>query len=68
MTTVSNKDKTITVNFNTPIKQHEVIKKELLYTVTLPEITCDSKEDATYIQTKVNEFVNTLVRNLLKEE
>ena len=68
MTTLSNNDKSITINFETPIKRQEVLKKQTVYTVKLPEITCDNENDALQIQQQVNEFVNTIVRDLLKDK
>lgn len=68
MVTLTNKNKTVTMQLNTPIKKQEVITKETVYTVVLPEITCNNEDDAIHIHMKVSEFVNTLVRDLLKEE
>ena len=68
MMVLSDKDKSIKIDFNTPITQKEVITKKLVYTVTLPKITCSNEQDAIQIQTKVNEFVSTLTKNLLKND
>lgn len=66
MTTISNKDKSISINYDTPIEKKEVVKKETKYKVVLPEVTCDNEDDAVQIHMKVCEYVSTLVKDLLK--
>lgn len=66
MTTLSGNGKTISISRGEVITKKEVVTKSTAYVATLPEITCDNMNDAVYIQTQVNEFVNTLVKDILK--
>lgn len=66
MTTLSNKDKSISINYDTPIEKKEVVKKETKYKVILPEVTCDNEDDAVQIHMKVSEYISALVKDLLK--
>lgn len=69
MTTLTNGDKTVKIDFGHTIKTKEVITKDIIYVVELPEVTCDNEKDAKYVQDKVNEFVTRLVnKEILNKE
>lgn len=68
MITISNGNKTIKISFGNTVRKLEICTRELVYTVTLPEVTCNNEADAKYIQEKTNQFVNTLIKELLENK
>lgn len=62
MTTLEGKDKSIHLTFSNDI----TILGSNNYQLNLPTISCTKMEDAEYMQTKINEFVNNLSRELVK--
>ena len=62
MTTLEGKDKAIHLTFSNNI----TILGSNDYKLNLPTISCTKMEDAEYMQTKINEFVNNLSRELVK--
>lgn len=62
MTTLEGKDKAIHLTFSNNI----TILGNNDYKLNLPTISCTKMEDAEYMQTKINEFVNNLSRELVK--
>lgn len=62
MTTLEGKDKSISLTFSNSI----TILGNNDYQLNLPTVSCTKMEDAEYIQTKINEFVNNLSRELVK--
>lgn len=67
MTILSKGDKTISVSFGEGISKKEIVEKNIIYTVALPEITCNKQTDAEFIQQEVNAYVNSLIKNMLDE-
>lgn len=69
MITLQNGDRKISIRFSTTTSETKTITaKETTYVVTLPTIICNDKEDASKIQTTVDEFVSNLVKDLLKDK
>lgn len=68
MTTWSKGDKIISISFGEGIAKKEIIEKNVIYTVALPEITCNKQSDAEFIQQEVNACVNDLIKNMLDKE
>lgn len=62
MTTLEGKDKSISLTFSNSI----TILGNNDYQLNLPTVSCTKMEDAEYMQTKINEFVNNLSRELVK--
>lgn len=62
MTTLEGKDKSISITFSNGI----TILGSNNYQLNLPTISCTKMEDAEYMQTRINEFVNNLSRELVK--
>lgn len=62
MTTLEGKDKSISITFSNGI----TILGGNKYQLNLPTISCTKMEDAEYMQTRINEFVNNLSRELVK--
>jgi hypothetical protein len=62
MTTLEGKDKSIHLTFSNNI----TILGNSNYQLNLPTISCTKMEDAELMQTKINEFVNNLSRELVK--
>lgn len=62
MTTLEGKDKSIHLTFSNSI----TILGSNDYQLNLPTVSCTKMEDAEYMQTKINEFVNNLSRELVK--
>ena len=62
MTILEGKDKSISLKFFGDV----TMIKENDYTVNLPTVSCTKKEDAEFMQEKINEFVNDLSRELVK--
>ena len=62
MTTLEGKDKSISITFSNDI----TILSSNEYQLNLPTISCTKMEDAEYMQTRINEFVNNLIRELVK--
>lgn len=61
MTTLEGKDKSISIKLF-----GDITVENNNYTVNLPIVSCTKKEDAELMQTKINEFVNNLSRELVK--
>lgn len=62
MTTLEGKDKSISLTFSNNI----TIVGSNHYELNLPTVSCTKMEDAELMQTKINEFVNNLSRELVK--
>lgn len=62
MTTLEGKDKSISLTFSNSI----TILGSNKYQLNLPTVSCTKMEDAELMQTKINEFVNNLSRELVK--
>lgn len=62
MTILEGKDKSINITLSNNIS----ILGSNKYQLNLPIISCTKMEDAEYMQTKINEFVNNLSRELVK--
>lgn len=62
MTTLEGKDKSISLTFSNNI----TIVGSNNYQLNLPMVSCTKMEDAELMQTKINEFVNNLSRELVK--
>lgn len=62
MTTLEGKDKSISLTFSNSI----TILSSNKYQLNLPTVSCTKMEDAELMQTKINEFVNNLSRELVK--
>lgn len=62
MTTLEGKDKSIRLTFSNNI----TILSNNNYQLNLPTISCTKLEDAEIMQTKINEFINNLSRELVK--
>lgn len=62
MTILEGKDKSIRFTFSNNI----TILGSNNYQLNLPTISCTKMEDAEYMQTRINEFVNNLSRELVK--
>lgn len=62
MTTLEGKDKSIHLTFSNNI----TILGNSNYQLNLPTVRCTKMEDAELMQTKINEFVNNLSRELVK--
>lgn len=62
MTTLEGKDKSISLTFSNNI----TIEGNNNYKLNLPTVSCSKMEDAELMQTKINEFVNNLSRELVK--
>ena len=67
MVTLNNQKNTINMTISDKVEKREILTKKYLYSVQLPEITCDNKEMALHIQSEINDFANKLVRSLIKE-
>lgn len=65
MTTLSKGNKTISISFGEGISKKEIVEKNIIYTVSLPEVTCNKQADAEFIQQEVNAYVNDLIKNML---
>ena len=62
MTTLEGKDKSISLTFSNSI----TILGSNKYQLNLPTVSCTKMEDAELMQTKINEFVSNLGRELVK--
>lgn len=62
MTTLEGKDKSISLTFSNSI----TILGSNKYQLNLPTVSCTKMEDAELMQTKINDFVNNLSRELVK--
>lgn len=62
MTTLEGKDKSISLTFSNSI----TILGSNKYQLNLPTVSCTKMEDAELMQTKINEFVSNLSRELVK--
>lgn len=62
MTTLEGKDKSISFTFSNSI----TILGSNKYQLNLPTVSCTKMEDAELMQTKINEFVSNLSRELVK--
>ena len=68
MTTFTKGNKNISICFGEIKVEADNTVKDAIYTITAPKITCNNESDAILIKDEVNKFVNTLVKNLLKEK
>ena len=67
MTTYSNGDRNIQVSLSYTLhEEKETIGR--LYIPELPTIICNNRSDAENIQQQVNNFINDLAKNILKEK
>jgi len=62
MITLGGKYKSINITFSNSI----TILGSNKYQLNLPTVSCTKMEDAEYMQTRINEFVNNLSRELVK--
>ena len=62
MITLEGKDKSISLTFSNSI----TILGSNKYQLNLPTVSCTKMEDAEYMQTRINEFVSNLSRELVK--
>lgn len=62
MITLKGKYKSINITFSNSI----TILGSNKYQLNLPTVSCTKMEDAEYMQTRINEFVNNLSRELVK--
>ena len=69
MTTLRNGDRRIDFTLgSTTVETKTVTKKEELYTITLPTITCNNEQDAKTIEATVNKFISDLAKEILSKE
>ena len=69
MITLKNGDREIDFTLSsTTVETKTVTNKEELYTITLPTITCNNKQDAKTIESTVNKFVSDLAKEILSKE